>query len=367
MHSLKKDTLAYQLGVRPSVQLILRVDVPVPRVVSQLNEFMACDNLGVWAGELLFKEGVKGSPERDAVVFYMLNHAMSVIRQKVHRHEALGAYMPLVEEYHSQLATRVTRMFYYMLLICTRESRHERSSYSSALWLSLKSKYGLTIVNFHTKIKGKGSTEAAAMFRNEPPQAGMGGYTSFLSDVFHGGDYSNGYGGKAWGAVADVLRDFVHGKITAEMMMDTAFTLCHNNGPIFNKGMLFDGYSNEIYKILDVQRSGQIPQLISNHEIGLSNDPLISTLAGRCSTLLGSEFTGYVDWFMVEELGALHKYPNEKQKQISKHGYPSKFKAKMEVEQAKKELAAKQALEAEQGMVEIMVGLKLKKVEVQRG
>lgn len=361
--SLQKDTLAYQFGVRPSV---IRRDmgaVMTPLVVDSLNKFMQGSTAGTIAG-IAFSEPPKGHPERDGVVFYLLNHAVSIIRQRVHTFERLGAYLPLVESYHRELAVRSARMFFYLLLICTRESRHEKSSYSGSLWGSLSNTYGPAIIEFHQSIKGSSSSGAADTFRKNPPKAPVGKYAKFLVDVFHKGSYHGGYGGHAWGKVAEVLCGFVNGDITAEMMLDTAFTLCHNNGPIFNKGMLFDGYTNEIYKILDVQRSGQIPQLIGNSESQWASDPKVKSLWDSCHALLGDAFSGHVDWFLVEELGALHSYSAQKNTQVQKYGYPSKFKAKLEAEKMKKELAAQKAVQEEKSLVEIMPGVKVKKVEV---
>ena len=192
--------------------------VPVTEVVAQLNKFMK----GKGPGDLTGSANVDvlvGESERDAVIFYLMNHAVSVVRQKVHPLESLGNYLPLVEEYQRQLSQRATRMFYYMLLICTRESRHCKTSYDSQTWKGLVHKYGQAVLDFHSTIKGIGSSSAADRFRENPPDVLLGKYVEFLSDVFYEGTYSPSYGGPAWGKVADVLRDYVLGKLTAEMML----------------------------------------------------------------------------------------------------------------------------------------------------
>lgn len=367
--SLKQDSLAYQFGVRPSV---LCRDVgaqPVPAAVASLNSFMESGfSVGsVMSPSKVVEYAMKGNPEVDAIVFYMMNHAVSMIRQKKHPYESLGECLPVVEEYHNMLAVRSARMFFYLLLICTRESRHNKMSTTDTVMKGLATKYGSAVIQFWSSIRSTSSSTAADALRNSPPNVTLGAYTSFLSDIFYQGTYSGGYGGKAWGKVADVLRDFVHGKLSAEMMLDTSFTLCHNNGPIFNKGMLFENYSHHIYKILDVQRSGQIPQLVGNNESNWSNNAEVKRLYEMCSKVIGPAFGGYVDWFLVEELGAMHSYASEKATQQTKYGYPSKFKAKLEAEKAKKELEAKKALEEEKNWVPITPTLKVKKVAYKRG
>jgi hypothetical protein len=165
-----------------------------------------------------------------------------------------------------------------------------------------------------------------------------------LVEVFHTGKFSGGFGGEAWGAIADVLNDYVHGKLTAEMMLDTAFTLCHNNGPIFNKGMLYDGYTSDIYTILDVQRSGQVPQLVYSCDVIQVNTEAVQEVWKTCYGALGDkllENTHYVDWFKVEALGALHSYTAKKKLQLENHPSKSTFihpKAKFSVKYDIKEV-----------------------------
>lgn len=362
MKSLSKDTLAYQLGMRPAVQYRDMTAIPVSQVVTALNAMMGmCDLYAFIGGTATVETGdkVRGSPERDALSFYLLNHSVSIIRQRVHVYAPLGKYLPLVERYHSELAVRSARMFFYLLLICTRESRHEKNSEDMT---DVYAKHGAWTKTFIQSIKGMSSLSAAERFRQHPPTGTMGAYTEFLADCFNTGSFSGGYGGPAWGKIAEVLRDFVKGKLTAEMMEDTAFTLCHNNGPIFNKGMLFDLHTSEIYKILDVQRSGQIPQLVVESGCAAAKDPWIQTLLSECKAVVGDAFSSYVDWYAVEELGAVKTYPDEKKQQVKVHGHPTKFKAKMEAEAVKVEISAKVKLAELQSKVEVFPGQFITKI-----
>lgn len=362
--SLNADTLAYQFGVRPCVLNRDIGEAKVPAVVAKLNTYMKGEHTGTLSG-VQGVDNLVGESERDGVIFYMMNHACSLIRQKFHPYERLNGFLPVVEEYHRQLAQRSVRMFYYLLLICTRESRHVKTGYSDPLWSGLSKKYGSQIIPFHQTIRGIGSDAAASKFRENPPNVSLGNYVQFLSDVFYKGQYSPSYGGPAWGKVADVLRDFVLGKITAEMMMDTAFTLAHNTGPIFNKGMLFEGFnSTELIRILDVQRAGMIPQFIGNKETKWANDGQVWKLWSLCASLLPDDFSGFVDWYAVEELGSVNKYPSYKDQQVKKYGPPAQHKAAMEAQKLKQQLEAKKLAELEKNLVQIMPGLKIQKVEV---
>lgn len=324
--SILRDTLAFQLGMRPAVQLRDMSPFSTLSVSKSIKKYEALTNVyEVCGSETAFSEKPMGNAERDGLIFYMMNHAVSVVRTKAHEYEPLGKYLPILQAYHEELAVRTSRMFFYMLLICTRESRHDGNMKSETAKHDVICKpYGSAIQKFHRSLNGAGSGGAADRLRTHPPDAPIGDYTRFLSDIFYKGSYPGGYGGPAWGKVADVLRDYTIGKISAEMMMDTAFTLCHNGGPIFNKGMLFESSFADIYKILDVQRSGQIPQLIAEKATPHANDEAVQRLFKLCLDILGKDFVGagYVDWYKVEELGALKKYPSQKAAQANKHGVP---------------------------------------------
>jgi hypothetical protein len=315
--SLLKNTSAYQFGVRPAVLLRDMSEVPLPQVIKSVNTFFDCGNVFKICQDESgpgLDENPSGKPERDALIFYMMNHVVSMIRQGLHPYEPIHPdKLALVDEYHRQLAYRSTRMFFYMLLICTREARHEKGSSKVS-----NLPYNKIILNHHAE--NMGESAVLNKIRKDPPKVSIGEFTRFLSDQFYKGSYSHGFGGPAWGKVADVLRDFVHGKLSAEMMLDTAFTLCHNNGPIFNKGMLFEHYTEEIKMILDVQRSGQIPQMVGNKETKFASDPLVKALFLQSNEVLEGKLSGHVDWFAVEALGALQKYPDQKKQQMAKYG-----------------------------------------------
>lgn len=317
MKSLKKDTLAYQLGVRPYTQRVDHTSVPVAATAGLIKKAL---------GNPVYPEVdgvspvVAECPEADALRFYFMNHAVAVASTKVHQLESLGRYLPIFEEYNKVLAYQTRRMFYYLLIICTRESRHNKDG--AFLWNTVNPEYK-AFKELHTKLRTFGSMEAASHFYNNPPDAPMGLYTTYLTDAFFKGSYSSSFGGKPWGEIANVLRKFVHGEISAEMMLDTSYTLCHNNGPIFNKGMFYGKYGQDIYKILDVQRSGQIPHLINEGTVSATKTKDVRTLFKDVTAIMGHEIFGerdYVDWFQVEAMGSLHKYHNEKQNQTSAHG-----------------------------------------------
>jgi hypothetical protein len=261
-------------------------------------------------------KAVLALPDQDALEFYALNHLSAIVRKNFTLHEILPTWATeVMNQYQQVLRVQGRRMLNYMTLITTRESRHAKSKGSSAS--DLLSKFGKEWVDFNNLIKDGGSTDAVEKFVTMPPQMGLGTYVDGLVYCFYNGGFGGGFGGKPWGLIAKTLGDFINGHTSMEMLLDTAYTLAHNNGPMFNKGMMYRMYTPEIYRILDVQRSGQIPELVlSGYSPEICKDvkPLIEQVVG----LFPNEFNDEVNWQQVEDLGSLHKYPGEKKKMKKK-------------------------------------------------
>lgn len=67
----------------------------------------------------------------------------------------------------------------------------------------------------------------------------IGQFIEELIKIFDYGDFDDGYGGEAWGKIAQHTLDFAQGKISAEIFIDQALSLEHNSGQVFNKNMIF--------------------------------------------------------------------------------------------------------------------------------
>ena len=176
--------------------------------------------------------------------------------------------------------------------------------------------------------------------------------------MFYNSKWSKGYGGKAWGRVADCLVKFVAGEFTAEMMLDTNWALAHNNGPIFNKGIFYQYHTPMLKKILDIQRSGQIPEAIieDNGHVSEYVTPEIFDHASWLKTRFPASIGDYVDWYKVEHLGAVQSYTSDKIEQSKKYGLspfadPQNKKKPQKIENEK----------VDKSYFEIMPGIKVKK------
>jgi hypothetical protein len=256
-----------------------------------------------------FDGETQATPEKEALWFYVQQHAMSLAERTLHPEEPLGEYEDFVTRYHDEMHWKVLRMFYYLLLICTRESRHAGGAQGKKKVFDMHPE----MKHFHSNyVQDSSASSAIQAIIDNAPDVTLGEYTQFLVRMFTYPSYSAGYGGKAWKEIAVPLNEFVQGNISAEIMMDTAFTLEHNNGSMFNKGMLYNNYSGaSLKKILDVQRSGQIPQLIAHHMADL-NSYITQDMQDYVTVFSKLEpgFSGRVDWSKVLNIHGSIAYKN---------------------------------------------------------
>jgi hypothetical protein len=267
-------------------------------------------------------------PEHLAIEFYLLNAACAAIMQQVDKNQPLTKEQLSVLDFYYDAIERIGyRTFFYLFLICTREARHWHQGKAVK---ELNKKYGKD-VTFFGSIPDS-SSSIVPHLTSSPPQFTLKQFTNLLYDVFDQGDFSSSFGGKKWAQCAQPLRDFVNGGITMEMLLDTAWTLAHNTGPIFNKGMLFATQDNaELLKILDVQRAGQIPNLVMFKESSYVTPDHLKTLV-VCQKALPDFGNEAVNWQKVVDLGAKGSYGVKKSKAV----YPGKAKSILDIENPSK-------------------------------
>lgn len=260
-----------------------------------------------------FTAGTK-QPESLAIEFYLLNGATAMLAQQVDSNAPLtGGQQSLLTNYYASMQNIGHRAFFYLLLICTRETRHCKET--EALVEACKP---LGAYPFWTSLySDMEPSQAVKHFVANPPNISLENYTEHLVKCFETGKHKSGFAGEPWAAVARPLRDFVHGTITMEVLLDTVWTLAHNNGPIFNKGMLFNNYTGDLQKILDVQKAGQMPNLVEFKE-SVYVEGYHLTLLNLCQSVL-PDFGGEpVNWQRVLDLGGSNWHPNKLSKSASK-------------------------------------------------
>ena len=188
-----------------------------------------------------------------------------------------------------------------------------------------------------------------------PPATTIGNFLECVAWQFYKCAWSSAYGGKAWGNIADCALKFVKGEFTAEMMLDTIWTLEHNTSTVFNKGHFYASPNTAaLQRILDVQRSGQVPHLIVEGDVKVATTHIEGYVAmelkeaiNEARALWPSEIGEHVDWQQVQSLGALGGYHKEINWQNATWACTPEMKAKAAALQLEAEQKAKAAAEAQ--------------------
>lgn len=329
--------------------------VPVVLVAKAVSKFLSLDS------------HPNTVPETEALWFYGMNHGMALIAADKAPLEPLNEWeLGFVQTYHRMMGPKAVRAFYYLLLICTRESRHNKSLVTDLP--KIKAQFGSEVWDFLQSVNG-GEAGIHKALLSSPPNTTIGNYVECLRWQFYNSKWNGGYGGKAWGQVTDCLSRFVKGEFTAEMMLDTVWTLSHNNGPIFNKGICYGHYDmGSLLRILDVQRSGQVPEgVLFDATISQYAAPELKGIMLQLKEQYDDKIGFYVDWEVVEALGAVGHYGADKQKQHKLHGMSEAAK-KAQAEALKKakaeaEKAAMAQAEFEKKWFTVMSGLHVEKIQ----
>lgn len=235
----------------------------------------------------------KSYPETDALKFYFGNHVFHVVKSNFNSLQKLSKDEDELVVKHIENASDISkRLFYYGLMICVEEARflpHQDDSFHQII----KDSYG---DEFHDWMSGgfKGSLDE---FGNLDMTVGQ--LSRAMVSVFGFGSWNPGFGGKGWVPIASLISECAHGKISFESFSDQAFSLCHNNGSMFNKGHLYHCYSKFIYNILDIQDSGQIPQWIDSNKSNKFIDKDLSEIFKLSKKLFPDQVSGKVDQSLV--------------------------------------------------------------------
>lgn len=291
--------MAFQLHGRPlNCQLDIR-KMPMSEFSKRAKAFHTKDN-GVHN---------KVRPEKEALKFYMGNHALHALKMKYGLNRPMSPEDLALAEEHFKMANDVfMRLFYYTLVICVRETRHLNNA--EKLNGLLKAEGIEEAYSLITKVPDDSSAAMQSIINQQHPELSIYALCKGMSIAFNKIAWQSGYGGKAWGTVADSLVNLVTGKHSPEMFCDVAFALAHNNGPIFNKGMFYASYGIELQMILDCQRGGQIPRLVKAGQFGLHLVDLDMNNYAKNLESLGEDFVGPVDWEKVQEAGPVGNYSN---------------------------------------------------------
>jgi len=298
-----RDTAAYWLKGRPLAVHYDRSSAPVSAAAKALEQ-------SGWFNS-------HSDPMLEAVHFYLLNHATVEIATRFDPLEPITdlKQLSLLQTYDATGSEIARRLFFYVLLITTREARHNKTSAQDS------TAKVTPIVQAEYPMITKAKVEEMVAFTKSFPDSSaalgkmldpltkdlpLGPFCKMLSGLYYKCSWSSAYGGPKWGNIADALFAFVRGTWSAEMFADTAFTLAHNTAPIFNKGMLYNNPGQGVIELLDCQRAGMVPQWLADTQ-NYSHDKIVQQVRGT----LPHMFEGSVDWEQVMALGAVGNYKHK--------------------------------------------------------
>ncbi len=199
--------------------------------------------------------------------FYLLNHAVSEIRARRDPDEYLAQpEIKVLDRYYEVGTDLAHRLFTYMLFICIRESRHVEKATAAPHWQYVRETWSQEVWKFWgTILRCHQSEWLPKAMSAVPEHATLGDITGLLRWVFADiAPIASSYGGAGWRPVSQVLDQFVQGEITTEILVDTAWSLEHNGGSIFNKGYGFRPGGSDLRRTLDAQAKGIMPSYLTN-------------------------------------------------------------------------------------------------------
>lgn len=288
------------------------------------------------------------SPNDSAVSFYVLNHAAAIVRKKFTVNAPLPEWaQTIMQTYTDVCMAQGERMLHYLLCITTREMRHLKSC-TPAFWTKVQNEFGQIGVDVLKNISSNGNEDTAMnKYMVTPPSMTIGEYTKLLAFAYHkagGSGWQGSYGGQPWGLTTDALVSMLHGTTSLEMMVDTGYTLCHNGGPIFDKGMMYSHYDQNLLTALDVQHTGQMLDLmLETNTLHVKKTAEAIKVVELIKVHAPQELKGYVDWKLVDEARS----------DDSKNKYPSKYAQIVNAQQAKAPVVKKPVKVAKQPLTKV--------------
>jgi len=247
-------------------------------------------------------KGQMPTPEEQALLFYMTNHGFHLIKSKYGEFDLLPDNVASLVEEHMKITNDVAkRLFYYIILISIEEGRFIQKQ-GDHFYEYMEQTFGADFGEYARHHFRDGDLKGFKKL-----DMACGPFLRGVRSVFDFGKWQGGFGGKPWGNIVGLAASVAFGRESFEMMTDYAFSLCHNNGSMFNKGKLYSCYTQFIYEILDIQASGQIPNWVNENKNNKFVTPRLKQLHDKFAQLFPEEFTKAVDKAKIINSGKIRK------------------------------------------------------------
>lgn len=280
------------IKARPVFQKRDLSSAPVSEVAKKMAQFAS-------------KHGTAENVEQCATLFYLSSHGFHCLEASVTPTEELTPLKAALAEQHVQRMNMMgLRMFYYILVISAEEMQFGEAR-NAGLFDFVESNTSAGAAKW---LKGVMQRESGRDFFKKTDGLTLGECIHALEMGFRFARWSPGFGGLPWAQIAETAGEVIRGSNSLELMVDKAFTLCHNNGAIFNKGHYYSHYSQQFYQLLDIQASGQIPGAIhSKLALPGINSPAARELHAQFAKVFPEEFNTAYDPGRVKSMESVRQ------------------------------------------------------------
>ena len=197
----------------------------------------------------------KMCPQTAAVTFYLLNHGMHVMRSQLSPLTPLNAELAFVAEAHITQTNTIAKRMLCHTILSTVVEMHYLCQQRPAYYQMLADQYGDNFAKFAKDTQGSRS-------HLKKLDTDCGNFAGGMMSIFSFSDWAYR---KPWTKITGLVYQCVKGEISLENFTDQSLSLCHWGGSILNKCHLFHCNNDDLFKILDVQDSGQIPQWVGKN------------------------------------------------------------------------------------------------------
>ncbi len=214
-------------------------------------------------------------PIQEITKFYLIDQCFFMLEKKYGVNQNLPPDMYEVAKMMKKEMTLVgNKIFYFLIQACISEiGRFGYPGQNATFYEYIASAYGQ---EFAESLNGYGKKNATAFAWGQAPKLdhlkhmSLEKFVSAMVAVFCSGKWHFGAGGTGWGNIAKAANNFLRGTMSLHETADFAFSLCHDRGSYFDRsgfGVAAGIFKmklnlNDLYTILDVQASGQIPQFV---------------------------------------------------------------------------------------------------------
>lgn len=262
-----------------------------------------------------------GDATTEAMCFYFLNEVASHVMLNANNRPLTSLERRILVDEYAYFLGNSSHAYLYLWYICIREARHLPGSLKSlSKSLHPKTVELLTVVKQQSSLIYQtfiGLIQSVQL--SNSVTVPLVALAKDLVFIFSQCKWPSSYGGKAWARIAECLYRFVSGVTNYETTLDTMYTLAHNTGNIFNKGMCYSGAVG-LPITLDLQRAGMLGAFMSSPEsypgVAVPKES-IALMSEVLEAIKKEDYIqfGEVDWDKVSELSPTNNdYKHHKSK-----------------------------------------------------